>query len=212
MNGSKSRAFSFNLCPWAISKIFADKIIILTYIEVQSTGKTTLCNALAQKLGLEGPAYVTEVARRVMKEKGYSRDTVNSLQMQEDIMEAHFLLEQESMVHAVRVCDRTAIDPLVYAILTSSDEEESRRKKNHLTRSANFQKALQQYRKSIVILLKPVAEWLIDDGIRSIENQDKCLQLYRQLLAEMDTSYYEFGREMMFLPERVGFIMGLARL
>jgi nicotinamide riboside kinase len=147
-----------------------------------------------------------------MMEKGYSRDTIGSLQMQEDIMEAHFLLEQESMAHAVRVCDRTAIDPIVYAILTSRDEEESREKQNHLTRSANFQKALEQYRKSIVILLKPVAEWLIDDGIRSTENQDQCLQIYRQLLAEMDVSYYEFGREMMFLPERVGFIMGLARL
>ena len=127
-------------------------------------------------------------------------------------MEAHFLLEQESMAYAVRVCDRTAIDPIVYAIITSSDEEESRRKQNHLTRSANFQKALQQYRKSIVILLKPVAEWMVDDGIRSTENQDECLQIYRRLLAEMDVPYYEFGREIMFLPERVGFVMGLARL
>ena len=147
-----------------------------------------------------------------MKEKGYSRDTISSLQMQEDIMEAHFFFEQESMTHAVRVCDRTAIDPIVYAILTSRNEEEGRGKQNHLTRPANFQKALQQYRKSIVILLKPVAEWLIDDGIRTTENQDKCLQIYRQLLAEMDVPYYEFGREMMFLPERVGFVMGLARL
>ena len=127
-------------------------------------------------------------------------------------MEAHFLFEQESMKHTVRVCDRTAIDPIVYAILTSRDEEESRSKENHLTRSANFQKALQQYRKSIVILLKPVAEWMVDDGIRSTENQDECLQIYRRLLAEMDVPYYEFGREIMFLPERVGFVMGLARL
>jgi nicotinamide riboside kinase len=155
---------------------------------------------------------VTEVARHVMTEKGYSRDTISSLQMQEDIMEAHFLLEQESMTHAVRVCDRTAIDPIVYAIITSRDEEESKRKQNHLTRSTNFQKALQQYRKSIVILLKPVAEWLVDDGIRSTEDQDKCLQIYRRLLAEMDVPYYELGREIMFLPERVGFVMGLARL
>lgn len=147
-----------------------------------------------------------------MKEKGYSRDTIGSLQMQEDIMEAHFLLEQESMAHAVRVCDRTAIDPVVYAILSSRDEEESTGKQKHLTRSASFQKALQQYRKSIVILLKPVAEWLVDDGIRSTENQDKFLQIYRRLLAEMDVPYYEFGREIMFLPERVGFVMGLARL
>lgn len=147
-----------------------------------------------------------------MKEKGYSRGTISSLQMQEDIMEAHLLLEQESMAaHAVRVCDRTAIDPIVYAILTSRDEEESRRKQDHLTRSAKFQNALQQYRKSIVVLLKPVAEWLVDDGIRSTENQDKCLQIYKRLLAEMDVSYYEFGREMMFLPERVGFIIGQAR-
>ena len=131
--------------------------------------------------------------------------------MQEDIMEAHLLLEEESMVHAVRVYDRTAIDPIVYAILTSCDEEEAKRKQ-HLTRSANFQKVLQRYRQSIVVLLKPVAEWLVDDGIRSTENQDKCLQIYRRLLGEMEISYYEIGREAMFLQERVGIIMGLARL
>lgn len=147
-----------------------------------------------------------------MKKKGYSRDTIGSLKMQEDIMEAHFSREQESRAaHAIRVCDRTAIDPIVYAILTAHDEEEARRKQNHLTRSANFQKALQHYRQSIVILLKPVAEWVVDDGIRSTENQDRCLEIYRQLLGEMDISYYEFGRELMFLPERVGIVMGLAR-
>ncbi|KAF8816739.1 hypothetical protein BYT27DRAFT_7154123 [Phlegmacium glaucopus] len=177
-----------------------------------STGKTTLCNALAQKLELEESAYVTEVARHVMKMKGYSRDTISSLQMQEDIMEAHLLLEEKSVVrHTVRVYDRTAIDPIVYAILTSHDEEEAKRKQHHLTRSANFQKVLQRYRQSIVVLLKPVAEWLVDDGIRSTENQDKCLQIYKRLLGELDISYYELGREAMFLPERVGIIMGLAR-
>jgi hypothetical protein len=60
--------------------------------------------------------------------------------MQEKIMEAHFLREEESILggHAVRVCDRTAIDPIVYAILTSRDDEEARRKQIHLTLSANF--------------------------------------------------------------------------
>jgi len=74
-----------------------------------------------------------EVARHVMKMKGYSRDTIGSLQMQEDIMEAHLILEEES-------------------------------------------------------------------------------KIYRRLLGEMDISYYEIGREAMFLAERVGIIMGLARL
>ena len=147
-----------------------------------------------------------------MKMKGYSRDTIGSLQMQEDIMEAHLILEEESMAHTVRVYDRTAIDPIVYAILTSRDEEDAKRKEHHLTHSANFQKVLQRYRQSIVILLKPVAGWLVDDGIRSTENQDNCLQIYRKLLGEMDISYYEIGREAMFLAERVGIIMGLARL
>jgi nicotinamide riboside kinase len=156
-----------------------------------------------QKLDIEGSAYVTEVARQVMKAKGYSRDTIGSLQMQEDIMEAHILREEESMRHTVRVCDRTAIDPIVYAILTSRDEEEARKRQNHLSGSDSFQKVLQRYRESIVILLKPVAEWLVDDGIRSTENKDKCLQIYRRLLKEMDIPYYELGKEIMFLPERV---------
>ena len=128
-------------------------------------------------------------------------------------MEAHLVFEEESLAaHSVRVCDRAAIDPVVYAILTSRDEEEARRRQNHLTHSANFEKALQRYRQSIVILLKPVAEWLVDDGIRNTERQDECLQLYKSLLREMDIPYYEFGRESMFLPERVGIVMGLAKL
>ncbi|KAF8156602.1 AAA domain-containing protein [Crassisporium funariophilum] len=177
-----------------------------------STGKTTLCAALSEKLGLDESAYVTEVARHIMRTKGYTRENIGSIQMQEDIMEGHLQRDEENWkTLPVRVCDRSAIDPIVYAILTSPDKDEARRRQDHLTHSARFQKALRRYRQSIVILLTPVAEWLVDDGVRSTENQDECLKIFRQLLQELDIPYHELGRGTMYLQERVAVTMGLAR-
>jgi len=141
-----------------------------------STGKTTLCRALAERLGLEGPEFITEVAREVMQQERYSRDDIGKLEMQAAIMRAQLLREQTGRTAAattgrVLLSDRSAIDPIVYAILTSASEEEAEERVQSLTESHQFQLALAAYRKSLFVLLGPVPEWLEDDGVRSTENQ-----------------------------------------
>lgn len=157
---------------------------------------------------------MTEVARHVMKSKGYTRDDVGSLKMQEDILNAHLDLEEETKENssAIRLWDRSAIDAIVYAILTSPNDEEARRRQEYLTRSAKFQQVLRHYRQSTFILLRPVEEWLVDDGVRSMDNQTECLLIYRKLLSELGITYREVGPEMKELAERVVFTMGLAKL
>ncbi|KAH9477347.1 hypothetical protein JR316_0009553 [Psilocybe cubensis] len=193
-----------------------EKTLSIYVVGPSSTGKTTLCNALAQRLGLQKPAYVTEIARKVMRDKGYSRDTIGSLQMQQDIMEAYF--EQEKMLDelgcCVRLFDRSALDPVVYAILTSTDADDRRARKEFLLNSDKFRKVLARYRSdtSLVILLKPVSEWIHDDGVRSLENQQECGEIFEALLHELNIKYRVFGKGVKYLEERVTVVMGLAKL
>ncbi|KAF9486151.1 hypothetical protein BDN70DRAFT_794460 [Pholiota conissans] len=193
----------------------ASRPLSIYVIGPSSTGKTTLCDTLAKRLGLPEHAYVTEVARDVMKTKGYSRHTIASLQMQEDIMDAHFHREDALDALEVPIClfDRSALDPIVYAILTSKDSEEAKARQAILVGSERFQKVLQKYRaeNSIVILLTPVPEWLVDDGVRSLESQNECVMIFRKLLKDLRVDYYELGAEIKFIQERVVAVMGLGR-
>ncbi|TFK19297.1 hypothetical protein FA15DRAFT_674563, partial [Coprinopsis marcescibilis] len=177
-----------------------------------STGKTTLCDVLARRLGLVGPAYITEVARQVMKAKGYTRNDVGHVQMQIDILEEHLKREEKSTTFGVILCDRSAVDPVVYSQLTSETDLEAKRRLQLLTANSAFQRALARYRSpsSTVILLAPVKEWVVDDGVRSLEQQDRCLQIYKELLRGWDIPYKEFGSETRFLYERMVLTLGLS--
>jgi nicotinamide riboside kinase len=141
-----------------------------------STGKTTLCRALSTRLRLKGPTFINEVARDVMERGGYTRNDVGKLEMQVAIMEAQLLRENEARVAAARaerivLSDRSAIDAIVYAVLNSANEDDGQRRFQKLVNSPRFQLALTAYRQSVIVLLTPVPEWLVDDGIRSMDNQ-----------------------------------------
>lgn len=160
---------------------------------------------------MHGKTYITEIARQVMKEKGYTRKDVGNVQMQLDIMERHLEQEEEGLAseRPVILCDRSAIDPVVYAKLTSRNGDQS----GLLVNNSTFQRALKRYRKptSIIILLTPVKEWIVDDGIRSLEHQEECLRLFRDLLKAFKIPYREISHDMKFLDERVVFTLGLGR-
>ncbi|KAF9521528.1 AAA domain-containing protein [Crepidotus variabilis] len=196
--------------------LLPERKISFYIIGPSSSGKTTLCEALSKRLGIHDGAFVREVARTVMKEKGYSRDTIGSLQMQKDIMEAHFVQESslDNSGFKIRVCDRSAIDAVVYAILTANSVKVGEERQQALTESPGFQEALNRYsdQRSIVLLLKPVPGWLVDDGVRSLEEQDQCLRVFKKLLADLKLFYFEVGEEMKFIEERINFAMGLAKL
>ena len=180
-----------------------------------STGKTTLCSALYKTLALEAPSYITEVARNVMRSKGFTREHVGKLEMQEAIMEAQLVAENEGIGHRASrnqmlLSDRSAIDAIVYAILTSRNQEEADRRREILVASPQFQHALSRYRQSIFVLLTPVPEWLVDDGVRSLDNGQHCLTVFRQVLSELEIQYEEIGENMRRLSDRVEFVMRAA--
>ncbi|VDB96180.1 unnamed protein product [Peniophora sp. CBMAI 1063] len=182
-----------------------------------SAGKTTLCNALARQLGLPNEVYVTEVARTVMREQGFSRADVHKLEMQQAIVDAQIAHDTQAREAALRLtgsskqavprstlilCDRSAIDALVYAKLTSANDQA-------LLESASFQTALASYRAphTVCVLLRPIPDWMHDDGIRSIaEDRERCLEVFREVLGDLGITYFEIGDSCRMLEERVAFV------
>jgi hypothetical protein len=136
--------------------------------------------------------------------------------MQQDIMEANFereyALREDSF--PIRLFDRSAIDPIAYAVLTSKNAEEARSRQDFLTQSEEFQKILGRYKSntSFVVLLKPVPGWLVDDGVRSTENQAACTLIFKKLLRDLEVPYFELGTECTLLQERVSAILRSAQI
>ncbi|KAJ7636651.1 AAA domain-containing protein [Roridomyces roridus] len=175
-----------------------------------STGKTTLCTAVAKRLGLVRGQFVTEVARKVIRELGLSRDNIGLLEMQEAIMRAHLERERENEDEAIQLCDRSAIDPIVHAIFTAKDPGEAEARKKSLVALPEFQRILPAYRSSVFILLGPVGDWLVDDGFRHMGDQTQVLAVFRSVLEELGIRYREIGPEMRFLEERTEFVRIMA--
>lgn len=154
-----------------------------------STGKTTLCNALAKSVGLSTRCYITEVARQVMQSKGYTRADVGTMEMQQAIMLAQLEKEADAFACArwgnsegLILSDRSGIDPIVYAA---------------------FQMALRRYKEAIFLLLNPVEEWLVDDGVRSLDHHERCIKVFHQVLDKFGLKYQEMGAETKKIEDRV---------
>lgn len=179
-----------------------------------STGKTTLCNALAQSMTPHSWCYITEAARHVMKKRGFTRDDVETIEMQSAIMLAQLEREVEvcerarSTGEALVLSDRSGVDPIVYAVLTAKDERQARQKKSILLEYPTFQSALKRYRKAKFLLLRPVPEWLVDDGVRILEEQARSFYVFRAMLAELGIPYHVMGEEVKDLSERVNWVKG----
>jgi nicotinamide riboside kinase len=172
-----------------------------------STGKTTLCRALVEHFSTSASAHIAEVARDIIKKEGFSRKDVATLEMQGAILSAQLSREDAVLSsdshHGMVISDRSCIDPVVYAILNGRTEDEKDDRRRALTETEGFQRALKRYRKSIVLLLAPVSEWLVDDGIRSLDDHENCLAVFREVLCSLDIPFFEMGPEKMQLDHRV---------
>jgi nicotinamide riboside kinase len=181
----------------------------------QSVGKTTLVNAVAGKLGGE-VAIIQEVARNVMREKGYSRIDVDSgdserkFDMQHDIFKAQ--VEKELALLKVGtnfLSDRSAIDPIIYLKHYSGDEGA-----NRITSTDHWQKVRDRYsdpNSSLIVLLSPVEEFLVDDSIRyiarSLDDWHALASSFRSFLWEQKIPFVEIGKECKLIDERVACLM-----
>jgi nicotinamide riboside kinase len=160
---------------------------------------------------LEPGAHLSEVARQVMRETGFNRDTVSKLEMQEAILKAHLDREVDFRKKKKPILsDRSAVDPIVYALMTSQDGAERNARRTKLISLPGFAEALEDYRdqsRSIFILLSPVPEWLVDDGVRSMEKGDECVQEFRALLKTLKIPFLEMGPEIKDLGARTRLVL-----
>jgi nicotinamide riboside kinase len=104
--------------------------------------------------------------------------------------------------------DRSAIDPLAYAVVTAANEEDARQRKRILINTPGFQTALQYYKEGVFVLFKPVSEWLVDDGVRSMDDRGQNLDVFRGILRELGIPFIELGEEIKDLQSRVAFVKG----
>ena len=119
-----------------------------------SSGKTTLCNALAAQVHLDPARHIEEVARTVMRTQGFSRHTVHTYEMQHAIMVAQAKEEQRVISMSIDatsrlqlLSDRSTIDPIVYASISGGpDAEEMHRR---LLSEPAFLQVLPLYRRSL---------------------------------------------------------------
>jgi nicotinamide riboside kinase len=141
--------------------------------------------------------------------------STSDIGMQQAIMKAQ--LEQERAARTVAgsgtvrvvLSDRSAVDPVAYAVITAANEEDARGRMQVLVGTLEFQAALHRYRQGTFVLFKPVPEWLVDDGVRTMEKQDQTLEVFRNILKELGIPYVELGEEIKDLQARVAFAIGL---
>lgn len=118
-----------------------------------SSGKTTLCNALAERLALGPDKFVKEVARTVMKTNGFTRDDCHKYEMQHAIMAAQLKAEAAVLSRAgtgggiTLLSDRSAVDPIVYAATSGREDSEVIQRK--LRDDAAFNAIVPFYRRSL---------------------------------------------------------------
>ncbi|KDQ12186.1 hypothetical protein BOTBODRAFT_34794 [Botryobasidium botryosum FD-172 SS1] len=187
-----------------------------------SSGKTTLCGALHHALQLQHKDVVViqEVARTVMSTQGFTRDDVGRYEMQEAIMHAQLHAERAARSqnpNSILISDRSSIDPIVYARLfavtsLSTCHEDADRRLNALMRHEDFLGVLPTYRSSLVILFRPVKEWVVDDGVRSMENHWPVYAEFKKVLYELGMPHREIGDEVRDLDARVTLVLKWAKI
>lgn len=133
-----------------------------------SSGKTTLCDALAQELQVQPPQYIKEVARSVMKTHDFTRDDTDTYEMQHAIMSAQLDAEEQATAaltttklnsgSVVVLSDRSAIDPIVYASTSTVPGAMDRRQR--LLDDSRLQGMLAAYRSSLFGMSQSIANIL----------------------------------------------------
>ncbi|KAI0077241.1 hypothetical protein K474DRAFT_1116053 [Panus rudis PR-1116 ss-1] len=182
-----------------------------------SSGKTTLCDALARDLRLPPSRYITEVARTVMKETGFTRNDTYKYEMQAAIMNAQVKAEMEALqlgdIQAGELrllSDRSAVDPIIYASTASTSSANETRKR--LLESEAFRTVIGTYKRSLFVVLQPVSEWIYDDGVRSLEDPWNYVDTLRRFLEEYDIPFWEISESVKSLVERVALTKEYLRL
>jgi nicotinamide riboside kinase len=196
-------------------------------IGAQSTGKTTLVNALAkafqEQLQATGankqtPTVIKEVARTIVqRETQFSREEVaatpeRALKLQHRILAAQYDAEI-AIYHANTpvstlewyISDLSGLDPIVYARCLVGKEAAA-----DMLATAAWQELESRMKAGLVILCEAGGHWLEDDGLRLMpEDLYEWLRVdasFRDVLEARCIEYYVMSKEMLHIEERVGLV------
>jgi nicotinamide riboside kinase len=195
----------------------------LYIIGPQCTGKTTLVNALEKTYELDTdsvstqqPIFIREVARTVLKDKGFHRDDITksatrAFQLQQHILEAQYNAEVTACASNASswfICDRSGLDPIVYTkCFVSPDAVEK------LFASNTWLELEARMKESIVVLCEAGCRWLVDDGVRLMpadtEEWTRVDATFRDLLQKRGIGYSIISKDVVDIGARVEFVQAL---
>jgi nicotinamide riboside kinase len=192
----------------------------------QCTGKTTLVNALEKAFrhdadkaltgGQQQPLILREVARTVLKEKGFIREDITTsptraLQLQQHILEAQHTAEATARASTPSfwyICDRSGLDPIVYTKCFVGSEAVEK-----LLASKTWLELETQMKEGVVVLCEAGCTWLVDDGVRLMPNDmeewTRVDAAFRDLLQKRGIEYTIISKDMVDIRTRVEFVQAL---
>ncbi|KAL1647120.1 hypothetical protein SLS58_002891 [Diplodia intermedia] len=147
-------------------------------VGAQSTGKTTLVNALESHFAdaknriqngvhVPAPGVIREVARSVLTQHNFSRDDIRTstercLELQRHILAAQW--QQERLVLSQSrwfISDRSGLDPITYAQKFGGKSAAC-----ILLDCESWHELKERLKSSVVVVCRPETEFLKDDGVR----------------------------------------------
>jgi nicotinamide riboside kinase len=194
-------------------------------IGAQCTGKTTLVDQLEKDVNDQDssslekqqykPVIIREVARRVLRERGFSRHDISNSparagRLQELILEAQWKIET-SLCESVDsqsyyMSDRSGLDPIVYARVFAEKDTAY-----NMLASKEWQELEGRMRAGIVVLCEAGCSWLQDDGTRlmpdGLESWMRIDVAFRDLLDTCKIDYVVCPKDVTDLLDRVQFVL-----
>ena len=191
-------------------------------VGAQSTGKTTLVKALQNYFYGDQqqpsstltavPQVITEVARTVLVEYGYTAHDITSspsraLSLQKLILKAQVDAERAGLrLGTWIISDRSGVDPVVYA-QKYVNEDAAR----DLAFSPEALELSERMKSSLVFVCEAGVDWLIDDGVRlmpgSFEEWIETHELFCHWLEELGLKYEVITRNLLDTNKRVEFVL-----
>lgn len=180
----------------------------------QSTGKTTLSNALKEKFG-SNVILVQELARSVLKNFDCNTDDIFNdidklLELQKCILMAQCKTEtQLTEQHKKYISDRSAVDPMVYAKFYLKPE--IFQSLCDLDTWKTMKLMYQNQSEMLLILIEPNERLLRFDGVRKmpgdLEEWFRFHECFVSFMKENDIPYKIIPNECLSLQQRISMAM-----
>jgi nicotinamide riboside kinase len=196
-----------------------DENINIYIIGPQSTGKTTLVNALEKSFinsdDVTQPTYIREVARTVLKTYNFTRDDITNspiraLELQELILKAQRTAEEAAVggdpSTSWFISDRSGLDPIVYAKLFVGEDAAQK-----MMLSEDWKALEDRMKHGLVILCEAGSSWLTDDGTRLMpkDMEDWLLvnSAFRSVLGTLAIESILIPKDVLDMQHRVQIVL-----